>query len=96
MSRVQNVTAQTVSYRGQTLHLCSQHFHCKIENFQGCDGQSVSPVPGPEECPVPPPGSWVEVHRAYAAVSGCVGPIFQCCRQAPFFAIGYHAKVVAG
>jgi len=95
-SPVENVTDQTVLYHGQTLHLCSQHFHCQIENFQGCAGQSVSPDPGPVSCPVPPAGSWVEVHRAYAAKAGCVGHVGDCCLEEPFVVLGYQAKVAPG
>lgn len=96
VSRVQNVTDDTVTYRGQVLRRCSQHFHCTIENFQGCEGQSVSPVPGPHECPPPPTGGWVEVHTAYAKRAGCVGPVSQCCLEAPVVVLGYHARVAAG
>jgi hypothetical protein len=92
-SKVHDVTEQTVSFKGQLLHRCSQHFHCRIENFQGCEGQSVSPIPGPHECPAPPAGSWVEVHTAYAAQAGCVGPVSKCCLAPPFVVLGYHAKV---
>ena len=96
VSRVQNVTDDTVTYQGQTLHRCSQHFHCTIETFQGCEGQSVSPVPGPHECPPPRTGGWVEVHTAYAKHAGCVGPVPECCLEPPFVVLGYHARVAAG
>ena len=94
VSKVQNVTPESLTYDGRTLRLCSLHYHCTIETFQGCTGQSVSPEPGPEHCPLPSAGSWIEVHRAYAVDPTCVGSVKDCCKNAPFVVLGYHAKVV--
>lgn len=96
VSKVQNVTPDSVTYDGKSLHICSVHYHCTIETFQGCVGQSVSPEPGPEHCPLPSAGSWIEVHRAYAVNPTCVGTVKDCCKIGPFVVLGYHAKVASG
>ena len=96
VSKVQNVTPQTVTFEGKILRLCSKHYHCTIETFQGCVGQSVSPEPGPEHCHLPSPGSWIEVHRAYAVDPPCEGSVKNCCTTAPVVVLGYHAKVASG
>src|SRR6185295_15505967 len=73
-------TGDTVVYRPEggtpvTLHRCSQHYHCWIENLQldpSCPGQTATESGGPAEgCPkLPPVGSWVEIHTAYSAEVG--------------------------
>lgn len=95
-SIAQGVTQTALRYQGRTLQLCSQHFHCSIEHYQGCEGQQTSPLPGPEHCNLPEPGSWIEIHRAYAAKASCVGEVPKCCTEGPFVVLGFHAKVETG
>ncbi len=83
-----------------TLHRCSQHYHCWIENLQPkCPGQTATDVGGPpDKCPVKPPvGSWVEVHTAFSSRVGtdCDPETLNCCIEGPFVVVGYHAKVTA-
>jgi hypothetical protein len=96
VSKVKNVTPDSLTYEGHGLRLCSVHYHCTIETFQGCVGQSVSPEPGPEHCPRPSADSWIEVHRAYSLNPTCVGTVKDCCTTGPFVVLGYHAKIVSG
>jgi hypothetical protein len=79
------------------LHPCSQHYHCLIENFQGCPGQ-VEPDPR-RACPELKAGNWVEIHTAYH-VGPTVNPLPEnlgkCDGNAgPLVVVGYHAKVTA-
>src|SRR4051794_19533004 len=39
----------------KTLHRCSQHYHCHIENVQTCNKESGAPAPGESTCPETPP-----------------------------------------
>jgi hypothetical protein len=92
----------------KTLHRCSQHYHCWIENLQPlCPGQTATENGGPPKCPDRPPvNSWVEIHTAYAPKLGtaCQGnyETTKCCEtdphdpDAPIVVLGYHAKVTAG
>jgi hypothetical protein len=83
-----------------TLHRCSQHYHCWIENLQPeCPGQHATAAGGPAEgCPkLPPVDSWVEIHTVYSAEVGgsCDPETLACCTKEPFVVMGYHAKVTA-
>lgn len=83
-----------------TLHRCSQHYHCWIENLQPlCPGQHATAAGGPPgNCPkLPPVGSWVEIHTAYSAEVGgsCDPETLDCCIKGPIVVMGYHAKVTA-
>jgi hypothetical protein len=83
-----------------TLHRCSQHYHCWIENLQPeCPGQHATAAGGPAEgCPkLPPVDSWVEIHTVYSAEVGgsCDPETLACCTKGPFVVMGYHAKVTA-
>jgi hypothetical protein len=77
------------------LHACSQHYHCRIENVQTCQGQHGSDG---SACPTNlPDGSWVEIHTAYHA-----GPArdplphgLNQCDVGPVVVVGYHARVTA-
>jgi hypothetical protein len=79
-----------------TLHRCSQHYHCRIENVQACPKQSAAPAEG--ECPKDPPvGSWVEIHTVYhqgPALNPLPEPIDRC-GPGPLVVVGYHAKVTS-
>jgi hypothetical protein len=77
------------------MHPCSQHYHCRIENFQGCPGQ-VEPD-GTDACPRLAPGNWVEIHTAYH-VGPTVDPLpegLEKCdgNAGPLVVVGYQAKV---
>lgn len=80
------------------LHPCSQHYHCQVENFQGCPGQ-VEPD-GKGTCPAQPVvGSWVEIHTAYhvgSAVNPLPESLAKCDGKAgPLVVVGYQAKVTS-
>lgn len=87
----------------ETLHQCSQHYHCWIENLEPlCRGQRATEHGGPPgACPKPleqPVGSWVEVHTVYSAgvAPHCEHPeTLECCTKGPFVVMGSHAKVTA-
>lgn len=82
----------------QVLHVCSQHYHCGIENVQACPGQSAPPATRGSACPAKPAvGSWVEVHTAYYD-----GPVLNYpprnldeCKKSRtvVVVVGYHAMV---
>jgi len=79
-----------------SLRRCGQHYHCWIENFQGCPGQRPTVVGGPPQCPVSPPAdSWVEIHTIYSPEVGenCDPETLACCKGSPVVVMGYHAKV---
>lgn len=80
-----------------TLNPCSQHYHCYIENFQGCPGQVASYQD--RECPkgLPQEGSWVEIHTAYHR-GPAINPLpedLSRCTVEPVVVVGYHAKVTS-
>jgi hypothetical protein len=79
----------------QILYRCSQHYHCKAENVQGCPGES--PIPDAEkDCPAhPTPGTLVEIHTVYH-----LGPLLNPtpegldrCIPGSLVVVGYAAKV---
>lgn len=78
------------------LSRCGQHYHCEIENFQGCPGQHLTLNPAPTCRPVAT-GDWIEIHTVYAADvvrdRYCDPETLDCCRTAPFVVMAYHAKV---
>jgi hypothetical protein len=81
-----------------TLHRCSQHYHCRIENVQACPfevGHPGQPVGG--ACQPPKVGDVVEIHTAYHA-----GPLrtptpenLTGCTDGPIVVVGYHATLTA-
>jgi hypothetical protein len=82
----------------KTLHICSQHYHCRIENVQTCNKESAAPAAGESACPAQPPvGSWVEVHTAYHDAPAVI-PTPQglgSCDLKTVVVVGYHAQVTA-
>jgi hypothetical protein len=79
------------------LYRCSLHYHCPIENVQGCPGDAAPPVACTEN---PAAGQWIEVHTVYAARVTPWGqcPDTQglgCCLEGPFVVRGYSATVAA-
>ncbi|HVT58274.1 MAG TPA: hypothetical protein VHR45_07725 [Thermoanaerobaculia bacterium] len=108
--REANVGAIVYKPRGseskQTLSICSQHYHCWIENLQpGCQGQRATSTGGPVKCEEAKVGDWVEIHTVYSPKLGnkCEGNYesTKCCEgnpedpSAPIVVIAYHAKVTA-
>jgi hypothetical protein len=74
-----------------TLHKCGRHYHCPIENVQGCARDT-----GPLVCTVEPqPGQWIEVHTVYAATvrQGCDPQTLDCCETGPFVVRAFSATV---
>lgn len=95
-------TADSVSFmardgRKLILHLCSQHYHCRIENVQTCEGEKATPAAGESACPARPPvGSWIEIHTVYHE-GPTLNPLpedLKSCRGT-LVVLGYHAKVTA-
>ena len=82
-----------------TLHHCSQHYHCRIENLQSCPGQSASTIPDLTECPEHPPvGSWVEIHTVYhdgPALDPLPEGLEGCRQPGALVVVGYHARVTS-
>jgi hypothetical protein len=81
----------------KTLHRCSQHYHCHVENVQSCNKASAAaPAAGESACPAKPPvGSWVEIHTAYHDAPAVI-PTPQnlgSCDLKTVVVVGYHAKV---
>ena len=96
-------TADSITYSPRqgvqlTLHRCSQHYHCRIENVQACPKQSAAPAEGEGECPKDPPvGSWVEIHTVYHQGPTLIPtpePIDRC-QPGNLVVVGYHAKVTS-
>jgi hypothetical protein len=88
----------TVTYQGQVLRVCDQHYHSPVENIQGCPNEKEGTTP-PHGVP-PPVGQWVEVHTVYAlevdSSPDCAnGPDrnLACCKKPPFVVRGFSAKV---
>jgi hypothetical protein len=82
----------------QVMHPCSQHYHCMVENFQGCPGQV--PSNGMRGCPELRPGNWVEIHTAYhigPAISPLPGGLERCdnTKGKPVIVVGYDATVTS-
>jgi hypothetical protein len=79
------------------LSRCGQHYHCEIENFQGCPGQQLTLNP-PQTCRPVPLGGWIEIHTVYAAGverdQYCDPETLNCCKTGPYVVMAYHAKVV--
>ncbi len=84
------------------LYRCGQHYHCEIENFQGCPDQVPTTNPSPT-CP-PRPGllpavPWIEIHTVYAADvvrdKPCDPETLDCCKTGPFVVMAYQAVVVS-
>ena len=80
----------------EVLHRCSQHYHCRIENVQGCAKESAAPAAGQSACPARPVvGSWVEVHTVYH-LGPTVTPTpegLEQCDPATLVVVGYQAQV---
>jgi hypothetical protein len=78
------------------LHLCSQHYHCHIENVQECNKESAAPAGGESACPAEPPvGSWIEVHTAYHDAPAVIPTPedLGSCDLKTVVVVGYHARV---
>jgi hypothetical protein len=81
------------------LYRCGQHYHCLIENFQGCPGQVPTTDP-PQTCPehLPGPGAWIEIHTVYAAEvvtdRPCDPETLACCKALPAVVMAYQARVL--
>jgi hypothetical protein len=96
-------TPDTIDYSPRAgvkvpMHPCSQHYHCLVENFQGCTGQEESN--GRRSCPDLKPGNWVEIHTAYhmaPAVHPLPEDLGQCDTKdgKPVVVVGYHAMVTS-
>jgi hypothetical protein len=93
------VDRTTVQYQGHTLHICDQHYHVPVENWQGCKNEKdgLPPAHG-----TPPVNQWIEVHTVYAlevdSAAGCAdGPDrnLACCKKPPFVVRGFSAKVTS-
>ena len=103
-STVQQRSADTIWYTARTgvqpvlLSRCSQHYHCYIENFQGCPGQTPPPPVERQTCSqAPVVGSWVEIHTVYHA-----GPLrsptpegTELCTDGPLVVVAYQARVTS-
>lgn len=78
------------------LSRCGQHYHCGIENFQGCPGQRPTTNPS-QTCRPVAPGGWVEIHTVYAAEvvrdRPCDPETLECCKTGPFVVMAYQAKL---
>lgn len=78
-----------------TLHRCAQHYHCRIENVQGCPAEHEPRAPE-AACPREPPvDSWVEIHTVYHQ-----GPLrvptpqeLDLCTEQPLVVVAHHAQV---
>ncbi len=99
---VTRINADSIAYEPRpgvrkVLHICSQHYHCRIENVQGCPGESAAPAAAPSDCPaVPPKDSWVEIHTVYHDGPALLNPTpqgIERCGPAPLVVVGYQAKV---
>jgi hypothetical protein len=82
----------------KTLYRCSRHYHCPIEDPQGCSGDDRPPVACTES---PRAGQWIEVHAAYAArvtpEADCRDPQgLTCCLEGPVVVRGFSALVGNG
>jgi hypothetical protein len=80
----------------KTLHRCSQHYHCHIENVQTCNKESAASAAGESTCPeTPPVGSWIEVHTAYHDAPAVIPTPedLGSCDLKTVVVVGYHAKV---
>lgn len=82
----------------QTLYRCGQHYHFPIETPQGCKGEGAMNEPASHA--VPPPGSRVEIHTAYAAnrdaPPDCDPETLACCTDPPFLVRAFSATVTEG
>jgi hypothetical protein len=96
-------TANSITYKPREgvrlpLHICSQHYHCGIENVQACPGQSAAPAARGSACPAKPAvGSWVEIHTAYydgPALNPPPRDLGECKKsKTVVVVVGYHAMV---
>jgi hypothetical protein len=100
---VSQISANSIRYKPRadvslTLNVCSQHYHCGIENVQACPRQSAAPAVRGSACPAKlTVGSWVEIHTAYYD-----GPVLnhpprsldECKKSRTVVVVtGYHAMV---
>lgn len=81
----------------QTLKRCGQHFHCHVENVQGCPGETPTPPGGtPAPCGALMGGNRIEVHTVYSAVvkESCDDPEgLTCCLVGPVVVLGFMGTV---
>jgi hypothetical protein len=81
----------------KTLYRCSRHYHCPIEDVQGCAGDERPPVACTEN---PAVGQWIEVHTAYSAspTPNCPDPqgLTCCTGDGPVVVRAYSATVGEG
>jgi hypothetical protein len=91
-----------VEYQRIELELCDRHYHTPVENVQGCPGEKPPPgsASAAKKSEPPPVGSWVEVHKVYAAAVDHTGECsighdhdLKCCAKPPFVVLGYVAQI---
>ncbi len=81
----------------QRLYPCGQHYHCRLENSQGCDRRPEAMGPGSCKA-LPQVGDWIEIHTVYAVEVGtsCDRESLDCCKTGPLLVRAFQAKVVSG